>query len=93
MERRAPASLHLPEKVAAKDEAEHEHKKADAQHDDIHIEREVIDLRRHAAVVFRAPRSRTTQASWQEEFAERGVSDHFFGAQSSKCSRDKPLPL
>lgn len=81
---------YLPEKVAAEDEAEHEHKKADAQHDDIHIEREVIDLRRHAAVVFRAPRSRTTQASWQEEFADLASLSM---AQSSKCSLDKPLPL
>lgn len=72
-----PASLHLPEKVAAEDEAEHEHKEADAQHNDIDIEWKVIDVRRHAAVVFRAPRSRTTQASWQEEFAEANVSDRF----------------
>lgn len=65
-------SPHLPEKVAAEDEAEHEDKEADAQHNDIHIEREVIDVRRHAAVVFRALRTQTTQASWQEEFADKG---------------------
>ena len=63
---------HLPEKVAAEDEAEHEDEEADAQHNDIHIEREVIDVRRHAAVVFRALRTQTTQASWQEEFADKG---------------------
>lgn len=57
---------HLPEKVAAEDEAEHKDKEADAQHNDIHIEREVIDVRRHAAEVFRALRTQTTQASCQE---------------------------
>lgn len=46
-----PGVLHLPEKVAAEDEAEHEDEEADAQHNDIDIEREVIDVRRHAAVV------------------------------------------
>lgn len=46
-----PDVLHLPEKVAAEDEAEHEDKEADAQHNDIDIERKVIDVRRHAAVV------------------------------------------
>lgn len=58
-----PGFSHLPEKVAAEDEAEHEDKQADAQHNDIHIEREVIDVRRHAAEVFRALRTQTTQAS------------------------------
>ena len=62
-----PNLPHLPEKVAAEDEAEHEDEEADAQHNDIHIEREVIDLRRHAAVVFKALTTQTTQASWQEE--------------------------
>lgn len=61
-----PNLPHLPEKVAAEDEAEHEDEEADAQHNDIHIEREVIDLRRHAAVVFKALTTQT-QASWQEE--------------------------
>lgn len=56
---------HLPEKVAAEDEAEHEDKEADAQHNDVHIEREVIDVRRHAAEVFRALRTQSTQASCQ----------------------------
>lgn len=70
-------SLHLPKKVAAEYEAEHEQKEADAQHGDIHVEGKVIDLRRHAAVVFRGARSWTTQASWKEEFAEGNVSDHF----------------
>lgn len=46
-----PDVLHLPEKVAAEDEAEHEDKEADAQHNDIDIERKVVDVRRHAAVV------------------------------------------
>lgn len=59
--------FHLPEQVAAEDKAEHEDKEADAQHNDIHIEWEVIDVRRHAAEVFRALRSQTTQASCQEE--------------------------
>lgn len=62
--------LYLPEKVAAEDETEHEDEEADAQHNDIHIEREVIDVRRHAAVVFRTLRTQTTQASCQEEFAD-----------------------
>lgn len=66
-------ALHLPEKVAAEDEAEHEDKEADAQHNDIHIEREVIDVRRHAAVLFRAMKTQTTQASCQEKFAD---TDH-----------------
>lgn len=88
---RDPASHHLPEKVAAEDEAEHEHKEADAQHNDIHIERKVIDVRRHAAVVFRAPRRRTAQASWQRELVEGSVSDHFLGAQERQL--DQPLPL
>lgn len=60
----------LPEKVAAEDEAQHKDKKADAQHNDVYVEREVIDVRRHAAVVFRALRTQTTQASWQEEFTD-----------------------
>lgn len=58
-----PHYLYLPEKVAAEDEAEHEDKEANAQHNDIDIEREVVDVRRHAAVVFRALRTQTTQAS------------------------------
>lgn len=55
--------LYPPEKVAAEDEAEHKDEEADAQHNDIHIEWEVVDVRRHAAVVFRAMRAQTTQAS------------------------------
>lgn len=61
--------LHLPEKVAAEDETEHKDKEADAQHNDIHIEREVVDVRRHAAVVFRVLRTQTTQAPCKKEFA------------------------
>lgn len=57
--------LYPPEKVAAEDEAEHKDEEADAQHNDIHIEWEVVDVRRHAAVVFRAMRAQTTQASCQ----------------------------
>lgn len=49
--------LHLPEKVAAEDEAEHEDEQADAQHNDVHVEWEVIDVRRHAAVEFRSLRT------------------------------------
>lgn len=61
-----PNPLYLPEKVAAEDEAEHEDEEADAQHNDIHIEWEVIYVRSHAAVVFRALSTQTTQASCQE---------------------------
>lgn len=59
--------IHLPEKVAAEDEAQHEDEEADAQDDDIDVEREVVDVRRHAAVVFRAMETQTTKASCQEE--------------------------
>lgn len=68
--------LHLPEKVAAEDEAEHEDEEADAQHNDIHIEGEVVDVRRHAAVVFRALKTQTTKTPCRGECPDTSIG-HF----------------
>lgn len=40
----AAADLHPPEQVAAEDEAEHEDEEADAQHNHVDVEREVVDF-------------------------------------------------
>ena len=61
----------IPEQIAAKDEAEHEDEEANAQHNDVHIEREVVDVRRHVGAVLRVrvllETPKTHLTSWEEE--------------------------
>lgn len=62
---------HVPEQVAAQDEAEHEDEEANAQDDDVDFERQMEELlRRHPAVRVSVLQHKVTHAVW----GEAGVS-------------------
>lgn len=44
-------NVYAPEQVATEDDTEHKDEQADAQHDDVDVERQIVQLfRRHIAV-------------------------------------------
>lgn len=62
----------VPKQVAAEDEAEHEDEEANAQDDDIDVERQVEELFGcHLAVGVDVLQSKVTQTPWEETHKER----------------------
>ena len=68
----------VPEEVAAEDEAEHDDEEANAQDDDVEVERQVEELLgRHLAVEFGVLQSKVTQTPWEERHTGKVKLDDF----------------